>query len=210
MFQHLAQPLLPNSSQPRQNRTVSGTLKIQVNQTQMHKQTGHPVQSQQYASSCRRPSTTRPRFRATGRRTCRRRRRRRRRRSRARCPPPSQSGRTLCRGWGRQTSGSIGKRQTSFFYGMTVAYSDSPPTLYVVVHGGAKPEASFVFASDRSLKLCYDRSLANTKLPNLSQPNPGLRGHGTPCTGLDDCLNMLLSCFRKRMSGKRVGLSDFS
>ena len=25
-------------------------------------------------------------------------------------------------------------------------------------------EASFVFASDRSLKVCYDRSLANTKL----------------------------------------------
>ena len=26
------------------------------------------------------------------------------------------------------------------------------------------PEASFVFASDRSLKVCYYRSLANTKL----------------------------------------------
>ena len=33
-FHHLAQPLLPNSHQPRQNWADRGTLKIQVNITQ--------------------------------------------------------------------------------------------------------------------------------------------------------------------------------
>ena len=39
-----AQPLLPNSHQPRQNRADSGTLKIQVNPTQILGQMNHPVQ----------------------------------------------------------------------------------------------------------------------------------------------------------------------
>ena len=30
-----------------------------------------------------------------------------------------------------------------------------------------QPEASFAFASDRSLKVCYDRSLANAKLASV-------------------------------------------
>ena len=64
------------------------------------------------------------------------------------------------------------------------------------------PEASFVFASDRSLKVCYDRLLANTKLAFGSS----MKTHA----GLEDCLNMLLSCFRERMSegGTREHCAD--
>ena len=40
---HLAQPLLPNSYQPRQNWADSGTPKIQVNPTQVLGQMNHPV-----------------------------------------------------------------------------------------------------------------------------------------------------------------------
>ena len=38
------QPLLPNSHQSRQNQADSGTLKFQVNPTQVHDQMRHPVQ----------------------------------------------------------------------------------------------------------------------------------------------------------------------
>ena len=37
--------LLPNSHQPRQNWADSGTLKIQVNPTQVHEHMGRPVQT---------------------------------------------------------------------------------------------------------------------------------------------------------------------
>ena len=67
------------------------------------------------------------------------------------------------------------------FKRMTVAYSDSLPTLYVV-HGRAKP----VFRG-----------------PNSTEPNCSIVEK--PLTGLDDCLNMLLPCFRERMSGGRDG-----
>ena len=39
------QPLLPNYHHPRKNWADSGTLKIQVNPTHVHKQMGHPVES---------------------------------------------------------------------------------------------------------------------------------------------------------------------
>ena len=60
-------------------------------------------------------------------------------------------------------------KQTCFFKSMPAALSYSHPTLYVV-HGRAKPV-----------------------LRGLNSTEPKLH------TGLDDCLNMLLSCFRKRM-----------
>ena len=39
----VSQPVLPNSLQPQQNQADSGTLKIQVNPTQVHEPMGHPV-----------------------------------------------------------------------------------------------------------------------------------------------------------------------
>ena len=59
---------------------------------------------------------------------------------------------------------------------MTVAYSDSIPTLFVV-HGRAK---LVLWAKTAQSLTCYFME--------------------KPHTGLDDCLNMLLPCFRKRMS----------
>ena len=38
-----AQPLLPNSHQPKQNWADSGTLKIQVNPNPVHEQMNYPV-----------------------------------------------------------------------------------------------------------------------------------------------------------------------
>ena len=43
VYPHLAQPLLPNSNQPRQNWADSGSPKIQVNPTQVLGQMNHPV-----------------------------------------------------------------------------------------------------------------------------------------------------------------------
>ena len=52
-----------------------------------------------------------------------------------------------------------------------------------------EPEASCLLASNRSLKVCYDRSLANKQLASD--------------TGLDHCPRILLSCFRARTSAGR-------
>ena len=41
-----AQPLLPNSHQPKQNRADSRRVKIEVNPTQVGQEIGHPVQPQ--------------------------------------------------------------------------------------------------------------------------------------------------------------------
>ena len=38
-----AQPLLPNSHQPKQNWADNGTVKIQVNPTQVRQEMDHPV-----------------------------------------------------------------------------------------------------------------------------------------------------------------------
>ena len=69
---------------------------------------------------------------------------------------------------------------------MTVAYPDSHPTLYVV-HGRAKPVLHG---------------------PNSTEPTCSIMEK--PHTGLDDCPNMLLSCFRKMMSGvrRRIGRAN--
>ena len=64
-------------------------------------------------------------------------------------------------------------RQKSFFQSIAVEFSDSHPTLYVVP-GRDKPV--------------------------LCGPNSTCSIMEKPHAGLDDCLNMLLSCFRKRMS----------
>ena len=92
-------------------------------------------------------------------------------------------------------------------------------------------EASAVFASDRSFKVCYDRSLANTKLafavgsttaavqpnglwniPNPSQPNPGLRGDGSPCTARDKSKIPMITTVLLLHSGQSGygGGSDYS
>ena len=43
----VAQPLLPNSHQPKQNWADSGTVKIQVNPTQIRQEMSHPVFTKQ-------------------------------------------------------------------------------------------------------------------------------------------------------------------
>ena len=48
----VVQPVLPNSHQPQQNEADGGTLKFQVNPTQLHDQMGHPVFTFAFLTFC--------------------------------------------------------------------------------------------------------------------------------------------------------------
>ena len=74
--------------------------------------------------------------------------------------------------------------QTSFFSSMKVAYSDSYPTLYVV-HCLVKEFLGLVY------QWVKQQSLTCSIMEK-------------PLAGLDDCLNTLLACFRKRMSDRDI------
>ena len=54
------QPLLPNSQQPGQNWADSGTLQIQVSQTQVNELMGRPVQTSLHCSSSEEADDPRP------------------------------------------------------------------------------------------------------------------------------------------------------
>ena len=104
------QPLLPISHQPNQNQAEGGTPKIKVNPTQLSEQMDHPVHHIFFKSLSLFQAAPRSRARRIG--------------------GPEQIRR--CR-----ASDEVRWRQTSIFYSMPAAFSDSPISVCgLLLHDG--------------------------------------------------------------------------